>query len=276
MYSRYIDFLDDLPPIKNPPHLTFFSDISNCFFEGFKVIHYSHGTREIHDYAHNFCNKQVRELTEKSDQYFSCIFHNGFRFDMTFLTKEIWLSLWQTRDVSLLWSGLMTLKSYIVSRRVTLIDSVKYYQQPLSKLASSTTSEEKLRIECLFLEFLGFEHPYYSKFFLQELSEDDRSYVLQYHFSGKGTKGTKGMNFEKYARPILTIAKAREGTNRFSKKQKQTRFENKKGNMIMVTVEKAEFGQLNDERYVLTDGISSLPYGHKDLEYIENFKCETL
>ena len=93
----------------------------------------------------------------------------------------------------------------------------------------------------------------------------------------KGVKrGTKGMNFEKYARRILTIVEAREGTNRFSKKQKQTRIENKKGNMIMVTVEKAEFGQLNDKRYVLPDGISSLPYGHKDLESIENFKCETL
>ena len=44
----------------------------------------------------------------------------------------------------------------------------------------------------------------------------------------------------------------------------------------MVTVEKAEFGQLNDKRYVLPDGISSLPYEHKDLEYIEDFKCETL
>ena len=71
----------------------------------------------------------------------------------------------------------------------------------------------------------------------------------------------------------------RQGEGRYQQileKQKQTRFENKKGNMIMVTVEKAEFGQLNDKRYVMTDGISSLPYGHKDLEYIENFKCETL
>ena len=84
------------------------------------------------------------------------------------------------------------------------------------------------------------------------------------------------MNFEKYARRILTIAEASEGTNRFSRKQKQTGFENKKGNMIMVRVEKAEFGQLNDKRYVLPDGISSAPYGHKDFQYIENFKCEAL
>ena len=36
------------------------------------------------------------------------------------------------------------------------------------------------------------------------------------------------MNFEKYAGRMLTIDEAREGTNRFSEKQKQTRFENKR------------------------------------------------
>ena len=83
-------------------------------------------------------------------------------------------------------SGLTNLKFYIIGRHVKFIDSVKYYQQPLSKLARSTTSEEKIRIECLFLGFLGFQHPYYSKFFLQSLSEDDRNYALQYLSSGKG------------------------------------------------------------------------------------------
>ena len=97
---------------------------------------------------------------------------------MTFLTKGIWLSLWQTQDISLLRSDLTTLKSYNIGRRVKFIDSVKCYQQPLSKLARSTTSEEKKSIECLFLEFLDFQHPYYSKFFIQELSEDDRNYVF--------------------------------------------------------------------------------------------------
>ena len=38
----------------------------------------------------------------------------------------------------------------------------------------------------MFLEFLGFQLPYYSKFFIQELSEDDRNYVFQYLSSGKG------------------------------------------------------------------------------------------
>ena len=82
------------------------------------------------------------------------------------------------------------------------------------------------------------------------------------------------MDFDKYASRILTIEDAREGTNRFANKQKQTRFQNNKGNMIMVTIEKIEFGQLNDKRYALCDGISSLPYRHKDLIPTENFKKE--
>ena len=40
----------------------------------------------------------------------------------------------------------------------------------------------------------------------------------------------------------------------------------------MVPVNKSEFCQLNDERYVLPDGIYSLPFRHKDLEEIPKFK----
>ena len=89
-------------------------------------------------------------------------------------------------------------------------------------------------------------------------------------------KGTKGMDFENYAGRILTIDEARDGTKRFAKKQKQTKFKNKKGNMIMVTIEKFEFAQLNDKRYVLPDGTSSLPYCHKHLTFVENFKKSLL
>ena len=50
---------------------------------------------------------------------------------------------------------------------------------------------------------------------------------------------------------ILTMEEAEEGTRRFSKKQKQTQFQNKKGNMVMVTIYKSEFGQLDNKRYIL-------------------------
>ena len=76
MYSRYMDFPKDLRLSQKCSSPNFFSDTSNCFFDGFKVIHHSHVTQEIYTFAHNFCNEQVRELTEKSGKYFSCIFHN--------------------------------------------------------------------------------------------------------------------------------------------------------------------------------------------------------
>ena len=40
----------------------------------------------------------------------------------------------------------------------------------------------------------------------------------------------------------------------------------------MVTSDKSEFGQLNDKRYILPDGMSSLQYGHLALSHIESFK----
>ena len=42
--------------------------------------------------------------------------------------------------------------------------------------------------------------------------------------------------------------------------------------MYIVTIEKSEFGQLNDKRYLSCEGISSLPYGHQDLNAITEFK----
>lgn len=73
-------------------------------------------------------------------------------------------------------------------------------------------------------------------------------------------KGTNGMEFDNYASRMLTIEEAEKGSSRrFAKNQKQTCFQNTKGNMVMITIEKYEFGQLNNKRYILPDGISSLP-----------------
>ena len=89
MYSLYIDFPGDFNTDKKSVSPSYFSDICNVFFDSHKVIHHSHVTREIFGYAHNFYNKKVREMTKKGPQCFSWIFHNGFRFDMTFLTKGL-------------------------------------------------------------------------------------------------------------------------------------------------------------------------------------------
>ena len=101
---------------------------------------------------------------------------------MTFLTKK----LWQTQEVSLLSSGLTTLKSYAFGSQVKFMDSVKYYQQALSRLARSTDSSERERIQSLLLDYLAFQHPYYSQLFLSDLTEEDKNFVLEYLSSGKG------------------------------------------------------------------------------------------
>ena len=75
MYTRYIDFPSNCDKEKKMASC-FFRDILNCFFDRFKIIHHSHITQEIYGYAHNFCNKMIRELAEKSGQYFSFVFHN--------------------------------------------------------------------------------------------------------------------------------------------------------------------------------------------------------
>ena len=60
MYSRYIDFPGDFWTEKISVSLSFFSDISNVFFDSLKVIHYSHITRKIYGYAKTFCIKKLR------------------------------------------------------------------------------------------------------------------------------------------------------------------------------------------------------------------------
>ena len=144
MYSQYIGFPGDFRTKKRFVSPSFFSDMNNVVFDSFKVIHHSHITGEIYGYAYNFCNKKVKELTENSGQYISCVFHNGFRFDMTFLT--IGLSLWKTQYVSLEFSGLTTF---------TLLHSWSW--RKINWLCID--ANEKKSICGIFLDYLAFTHP---------------------------------------------------------------------------------------------------------------------
>ena len=85
----------------------------------------------------------------------------------------------------MLGSGLTNLKSYTIGKHIKFIDSVKYYQQPLSKLASSANAEEKTRIKSLFLDYFAYVHPYYSNFSMTLLKEG-MQFVLEHLASGKG------------------------------------------------------------------------------------------
>ena len=74
-------------------------------------------------------------------------------------------------------------------------------------------------------------------------------------------KSTPGMNFESSASRIMDV---REFTysGKPSKKIKQMRFQLKTTDIKLIETYKMQFAGLNDKRYYLPDGITSLPYGH--------------
>ena len=69
-------------------------------------------------------------------------------------------------------------------------------------------------------------------------------------------KSTPGMNFESFAKQTI----------------KQTRFQLKRSDMRLIESYKTQFAGLNDKRYYLTDGVTSLPYGHFLLAEIDEKK----
>ena len=72
-------------------------------------------------------------------------------------------------------------------------------------------------------------------------------------------KSTPGMNFESFASRIMDI-KEYSFCEKQTKSVKQKRFETKNTMMKMEAVTRKQFASLNDKRYYLTDGITSLPY----------------
>ena len=78
------------------------------------------------------------------------------------------------------------------------------------------------------------------------------------------------MNFESYATQITPLRSI--DVEKKQKKLVQKRFQVKNTNMIMATVNKAQFASLNDKRYYFSDGIVSLSYGHPLLEEVRQYK----
>ena len=75
----------------------------------------------------------------------------------------------------------------------------KWHWQAINKKVQAINIDNayKNSIIVIFLDYLGFKHPYYSKFFLTELSDEDQNYVLTYLSSGKSCfpyKAVTGFN----------------------------------------------------------------------------------
>ena len=69
------------------------------------------------------------------------------------------------------------------------------------------------------------------------------------------------MNFESFASRIMDVREWSYSQKR-AKTIKQTRFKLKRTDMRLIESYKTQFAGLNDKRYYLTDGVTSLPYGH--------------
>ena len=69
------------------------------------------------------------------------------------------------------------------------------------------------------------------------------------------------MNLESFASRIMDI-KEYTWSQKVPAKLRQMRFQIKNTNMRLTSVNRTQFAGLNDKRYYLPDGITSLPYGH--------------
>ena len=81
IYTRYIQFPEENLVTKKYANGSFFNDIVNCSFDSEKVIYHPHMTRGlwiliemdfngfqwilIENYIHSFCDKKIREMTDK-------------------------------------------------------------------------------------------------------------------------------------------------------------------------------------------------------------------
>ena len=110
---------------------------------------------KIIGYANDFCNAKVRE----NKDVLTCIAHNFFGFDLYFSIKRIRLSVWETKDINIGGTRLTNISFASISN-IRFIDTIKYYQISLGKLASTLTDTEKNRVEVLTKQFL-MQHRYF-------------------------------------------------------------------------------------------------------------------
>ena len=111
-----------------------------CLIFSTNIIHHLHITGEIVGYANSFCNKKVR----KNKNQISVIAHNLF-FLIFFFLKGLKLGVSRTRNLSIVGTNLTNINFANISDQIKFIDTLKYYQQSLSVLASTMTRKKNKR-----------------------------------------------------------------------------------------------------------------------------------
>ena len=119
-----------------------FNGVLNLMFREV-VIHHSHVSGQIVGYAHDFCNKKLKE----NQNLIPVFAHNLLSFDFFFVVKGIRLCVWRTKSLNIGSSNLANVQYANIGNQVKFMDTIKYYQQSLSSLASNADSLEKQNIK---------------------------------------------------------------------------------------------------------------------------------
>ena len=82
------------------------------------------------------------------------------------------------------------------------------------------------------------------------------------------------MEFEDFSNRIESLVNFHTFEKPPAEYKEVSRFSVFQGEMVKKTVVKTKFSQLNDKRFYFPDGIVSLPFGHKNLKEIDEFKQE--
>ena len=105
---------------------------------------------------------------------------------------------------------------------------------------------------------------------LEYIEYFESQYINKKHNGIK--KSEKSMNLESFAAKINSLSEIEDNEKTDNETIEQGRFTVKKNEMVLETVEKKKFSQLNNKRYYFQCGIVLLPFSHPHLEKINQYK----
>lgn len=159
VYFQFMNFLPNRFQIKSLVIKNFFTSVKNLLL-GSYVIHHFHVTGEIIGYAHYLCNLKIRE----NQNVIPVIAHNLFGLDFFYVVKGIRICVSRTKQLN-----------------IGIIDTIRYYQQSLSK-SILQTEKRHIRSSC---KKIYRKNPTDSANFLS-LSDENKEWILEYVSRGKG------------------------------------------------------------------------------------------
>ena len=96
VYSTIMEFSDNRFEMKTVVTKDFFSNVRDLIY-GCYVIHHSHVIGEVIGYAHDFCNKKIKE----NHNHIPVFARNMYSFNFFFVLKGIRLCVWRTNQLKI-------------------------------------------------------------------------------------------------------------------------------------------------------------------------------